>query len=303
MTAITLLDGGLGQELVSRSAHPPHSLWGTYVMMEEPHILREVHEEYFGVGADVVTTNTYAIHPDRLQIIDIEDRYEELHETACRIAVEARDATSKDGKIAGSLGPLGMSYRPDLAPEPEIAAEYYANMVRLHEPYVDIVLLETMCSVDQADGALMGAKSGSKPVWLGISVDDKDGSHLRSGEPLSALEPIITRHRPDAILINCSIPEAVTTGLKHLSRFGVPFGGYANGFTEIASDFRRPGATVDLLTSRTDLGPKTYANFCDDWVAAGASIVGGCCEVGPAHIAEIQSRRAMNNQKTAGASR
>ena len=54
--------------------------------------------------------------------------------------------------------------------------------------------------------------------------------------------------------------------------------------------FRRAGATVDLLDARTDLGPGPYADFVEHWIAEGATIVGGCCEVGPAHIAEITRR-------------
>ncbi|MGY9011702.1 MAG: homocysteine S-methyltransferase family protein, partial [Rhodobacterales bacterium] len=50
------------------------------------------------------------------------------------------------------------------------------------------------------------------------------------------------------------------------------------------------GATVDVLTARADLGPAAYADFADGWANQGVSIIGGCCEVGPAHIAEMRRR-------------
>ena len=73
---------------------------------------------------------------------------------------------------------------------------------------------------------------------------------------------------------------------------GRPFGAYANGFTGIPAEFNKVGATVDIVKSRTDLGPDAYAEFAAAWIADGATLIGGCCEVGPAHIAELKRRFA-----------
>ena len=59
---------------------------------------------------------------------------------------------------------------------------------------------------------------------------------------------------------------------------------------EIAKDFNKIGATVDMLKSRSDLNPEEYANFAKDWINSGATLIGGCCEVGPAHIAELKRK-------------
>jgi homocysteine S-methyltransferase len=75
-----------------------------------------------------------------------------------------------------------------------------------------------------------------------------------------------------------------------LEELGWTTGAYANGFTEITADFAQASASVDLLTKRTDLGPDEYAKFACRWVDQGARIVGGCCEVGPAHIARLKER-------------
>ena len=68
------------------------------------------------------------------------------------------------------------------------------------------------------------------------------------------------------------------------------FGAYANGFTSISDSFKEAGASVDRLDVRKDLGPEEYADFAQQWADLGATIIGGCCEVGPAHIAEIVRR-------------
>jgi homocysteine S-methyltransferase len=124
-------------------------------------------------------------------------------------------------------------------------------------------------------------------VWLSMTVDDADGSRLRSGEPLAALRPLVDELRPAAILVNCSVPEAMDRALAELATFGVPFGAYANGFTHIAPDFLKDAPTVAALEARHDLTPERYAAFALGWVERGATIVGGCCEVGPAHIAAL----------------
>ena len=94
----------------------------------------------------------------------------------------------------------------------------------------------------------------------------------------------------DALLVNCATPEAVTAAVDVIKGCNKPFGAYANGFTGITRSFVQVGATVRELSTRTDLTPDTYAEFAEEWAEMGATIIGGCCEVGPAHIAEIVRR-------------
>jgi len=287
--SITLLDGGMGQELLARSATKPTGLWSTQFLMEMPELVEAVHRDYFSAGADIATTNSYALHRDRLRRFGAEDRFAELHRQACQIAVSVRDEHGR-GLVAGSMGPTGWSYRPDLAPPAEEAAELYAEIALLQAPYVDLILCETMSSVEQARGAVMGAGVAHKPVWLAVTVDDEDGAKLRSGEPVTEILPLIPEFKLAALLVNCSVPEAVDRAISLLAHQEIAIGGYANGFVKISEAFTTPGATVDALERRADLGPRAYADFVDGWVRHGAAIVGGCCEVGPAHIAELAAR-------------
>lgn len=292
MNKITLLDGGMGQELIRRYGEPPTPLWSTHVMMNEPSLVGDIHFDYFASGAHVATTNTYAIHRDRLKRQDpeLELQFEALHRKACEIASEARDK-NKSGMIAGALGPLGFSYRPDLNFPPEQAAETFSEIVTIHEPYVDYHLIETVSSIEHAKGCLMGTSTSKKPIWLSVTVADDDGTKLRSGENIADIKPLLDEFKPDALLINCSTPEAVNQAVPIAAQFGVPFGAYANGFTFITSSFTQT-ETVDQLEARTDLSPKAYGDFCSNWVEQGATIIGGCCEVGPEHISELSRRFA-----------
>ena len=286
---VTILDGGMGQELVVRTGDAPTSLWSTQMMMDHPEIVRAIHADFFAAGADIATTNTYAIHHDRLVKAGVDDQFAALHRQAIDLACMARDAHGM-GLVAGALGPLGWSYMPELAPPADQAAELYAEIVSLHAPFVDLFILETMSGIDQARGGLMGCAAADKPVWLGLSVDDEDGTKLRSGEALVDALPLISEFDPQAVLLNCSTPEAINQGIDIISDLAAPFGAYANGFTSITDTFRNVQSTVKELEARRDLGPIQYADTVDGWVKSGATIVGGCCEVGPAHIAELARR-------------
>jgi S-methylmethionine-dependent homocysteine/selenocysteine methylase len=290
MTEITLLDGGMGQELVARSGDDPTPLWATRVMLDHPGLVRDIHADYFAAGATIATTNTYAIHHDRLVRFGLDPMFQALHLRALAEAHEAR-AAHGSGRIAGSLGPLQASYRPDLTEPLADAVPKYAEIARLLAPHVDLILIETAASIEAAEGAVIGAQAAGRPVWLSVSVDDHDGARLRSGEPVADLARLL-QHQVAALLANCSVPEAMADALAALKPLGKPFGAYANGFTHISGNFLKDAPTVKELTHRHDLTPEKYADFAMSWVAMGATIVGGCCEVGPAHIRHLRDRLA-----------
>lgn len=285
---ITLLDGGMGQELVHRAGDRPTPLWSTQVMMDHPGLVAQVHGDYFASGASVATTNSYAIHRDRLVKAEIEDQFAPLLSAALSEAAEARKAHGA-GRIAGAIGPLGASYRPDIHPPVAEAAPLYAEVARLLAPGCDLLIIETVASLTHARAALQGALEAGKPVWLAATLDDSDGTKLRSGEDLADLLPIVAQGA-SAVLANCSVPEVMGRAMEILSKGDLPFGAYANGFTQISDGFLQDSPTVDALTARSDLGPDRYADHVMNWIAQGATIVGGCCETGPAHIAEIARR-------------
>ena len=284
---ITLLDGGMGQELVRRSGQPPTPLWSTQVMSDHPGLVASVHADYVQAGAVVHTTNTYAIHRDRLLRAGIEDQFATLHGLAL---TEAANAVPKGCRIAGSIGPLGASYRSDLTPPHAKAVRLFSEVAALLAPRVDLFLFETVASVAQARAALDAGAEHDKPVWIALTVDDEDGSLLRSGEPLADVLPLLDG-KAEALLANCSAPEAMPAALAVLKQSGLPFGAYANGFTQITKEFLKDAPTVDALSARQDMTPEAYADHVMAWIDMGATIVGGCCETGPAHSAESARRR------------
>lgn len=297
MTEVTLLDGGMGQELLRRSDTPATPLWSTQALIDHPGMVAEVHADYADAGATVATSNTYALHRDRLRgggsnhyaaeglmLPDLEDKFEALLGSALQEAGTVRDRC----RIAGSIGPLAASYRPDLHPAFDVAVPLYAEVAGIIAPDADILLFETVASLDSAKSALAAGRQTDRPVWLSFTVDDEDGGLLRSGERVS--EAVSIAADADAVLVNCSAPEAMPRALDALSGTGRPLGAYANGFQTITKDFIDGGTTADGLSARRDMGPEVYADHALSWLDHGATILGGCCEVGPAHISELHRR-------------
>ncbi|MCX7557989.1 homocysteine S-methyltransferase family protein [Sulfitobacter sp. F26204] len=285
MTGITLLDGGMGQELVHRAGDRPTPLWSTQVMMDCPGLVAQVHRDFAKAGASVATTNTYAIHRDRLSGTEVADQFDSL----LRMALdEVRNCGS--ARVAGAIGPLRASYRPDLHPASAEAVPLFAEVARTLAPACDLLIAETVVSIAHARDVLAATCGYHKPVWLSLSVRDKDGTELRSGEALADVLPVIAQSDAAAVLVNCSAPEAIPAALDILAQSGLPYGAYANGFEQISAGFLTARPTVDSLTARHDLTPKFYAEHAMAWVDQGATIIGGCCEVSPAHIAEIARR-------------
>ncbi|GGX41187.1 homocysteine S-methyltransferase [Tateyamaria omphalii] len=289
MAEITLLDGGMGQELVHRAGDKPTPLWSTQIMLDHPGLVTQVHADFFAAGATIATTNSYAIHHDRLTDTPVEGAFSALHQSAL---YEARTARREhgSGRIAGAIGPLRASYRPDLHPASDVAVPLFAEVAELLAPACDLLICETVASLAHARDILAASVPMGLPVWLALTVDDRDGSKLRSGEPVADAVPVAEEGSASALLINCSAPEAIPAALAALTTSSLPYGAYANGFEQITSDFLENKPTVDSLSARRDFTPVLYADHAMSWIDAGATIVGGCCEVGPAHIAEIARR-------------
>jgi homocysteine S-methyltransferase len=299
MSNITLLDGGMGQELLRRSANPPSPLWSAQVLVDEPEIVEAVHLDYINAGARVITLNSYSITPERLERNGDPAMFQTLQAKAISLAKAASVKSGKDIQIAGCLPPLEGSYRPDIAPDNDTSLAIYRRVVAEQCDHVDLFLCETLSSVSAVRIATLAAVESGVPVWTAMTVVDGDGTKLRSGESLNDGIAAAVDAGASAVLVNCSWPESLSQSIPLLAKSGLPFGAYANGFTSV--DQLTPGGTVAKLEARSDLGPEAYAKHALSWVDAGASIVGGCCETGPAHIEELASQLKQSNHEITGA--
>jgi S-methylmethionine-dependent homocysteine/selenocysteine methylase len=286
---IVLTDGGMGQELLRRSGAAPTPLWSARILIDEPVLVRDLHVDFIEAGAQVITINTYAATPERLEREGVGDLFQTLQRRGIDLAKQARDKAKKDVRIAGCLPPLFGSYKPALTLSFKDTLAIYRQIVTEQKDHVDLIVCETMASAEEGLAAATVAGESGLPVWVSWTLGDGvDKPSLRSGETIDAAAAAISHIKTEARLVNCSRPEIVSAAMHDLVALSGATGAYANGFTSVAA--LEHGGTVDVLAAREDLGPRSYSDFAMSWVDKGAAIVGGCCEVGPEHIAALRDR-------------
>lgn len=284
---LILLDGGMGQELINRNASGQGVLWSAKALFDHPETVQAVHEDYIRAGADVITTNSYACIRNNFEPEGLVDRLGEMNRLAVELAQRARDAVGRPVLIAGSMGPQNGSYRPDLVGSYADTEALYSEQAVFLASGVDLFICETLSCMLEARAAVTAATSTGKPVWLSWSVEDTGAPKLRSGERIQDAWSDVAESGVSAVLLNCSPPEAISRVLPELvSVCDVPVGAYANAFTPIPHKWDFHG-DESIPPSRTDVTPQAYADHAADWMVKGARIIGGCCEVGPAHISRL----------------
>jgi len=285
-----LLDGGMGRELRARGVDIMTSIWSANGLISAPQTVKQIHADFISAGADIITTNTYGIIRSNLAKEGIEDRYKDLNLLACDLANQACQQADRPVLVAGSLPPLAGSFRPDLVGEIKKIAPLYQEQADLLAPQVDLLLCETMSSASEARAAAMAACNTGKPVWVAWSLHEDQSGNLRSGESIQDAVDMISDLPVSGFLANCSSPESITKAIPHLATIGgALFGGYANAFEPIPEDWELDGSkdSDGLLNIRSDLDPEQYARHVARWLQDGATVVGGCCGTGPAHIARL----------------
>ena len=291
--SFTLLDGGMGQELIKKTPRTPTPLWSADVLRDCPELVVETHCDFIKAGSDVITLSSYSVTPTRLAKYNRENEFEILQKFAVEAAQKAAKTFNTKPLIAGCLPPLPGSYRPSERLTEQESYTEYQRITECQFKHVDLFICETMSSIEEACISTTVAKQTGLPVWTSFTVDEDNGELLRSGEPILDGAKAVLAKGASAILINCSPPESITQAVEKLVALGAEIGAMANGF--VTTEPLKGNTTVDVLESRLGLTPQKYVTFTKDWFSKGAKIIGGCCEIGPQHIAEINKIREARN--------
>ena len=296
MSDILFLDGGLGQEIHHRSTNPnTHPLWSLQVMYDEPELVTKVHYDFIKAGAKVLSLNNYTATPERLRKYGDPKKFFESHKMAASVllaAIKQSKMSRNEIDVAGTLPPLVASYVASEALDFDTSVNDYKTLISVQKPYTDLFLIQTMSNISETKAAISALKEFKEPALVGLTIADDLSNTLRSGETLETAIEEISKVGASALMLNCSYPEAIDFALPILKKCGLPFGAYANGFTSIKE--LAPGSTVDNLTVRRDLSKQRYAEHVNKWVDYGATIIGGCCEIGPDYINYLRNELEKN---------
>jgi len=301
---ITILDGGMGKELRRIGAPFRQPEWSALALLEAPDMVVQAHANFVAAGAQVIITNNYAVVPFHLgdDVFAADGRT--LIDLAGRLAREVAATDERAVEVAGSMPPLFGSYLPDEF-DPDRAAGIYADIARALAPHIDLWLGETLSTtaemhtiVDAID--TLDAMHSSRPIWMSFAFPntfDERGPTIRSGETVADIVDAVASRagRIDALLVNCSLPEQTGPALSELRAAldsrgltDVRTGGYANAFPVVERDDY--SAKEVIYERREELTGERYADVVASWVDRGATIVGGCCDMYPEHIAALATR-------------
>lgn len=291
--ALVVLDGGMGRELQRSGAPFRQPEWSALALSEAPEAVVGVHAAFIAAGAQVITSNSYAVVPFHIG----EERFAreglQLATVAGQLARQAADASAQPVQVAGSLPPLFGSYRPDLF-QPERVTEVLTPLLQGLAPHVDLWLAETQSSIAEVRAIHSHLPADGKPFWVSFTLQDEDVDsvpRLRSGEPVADAINAVADLGVVAVLFNCSQPEVIGAALDvaraviEARQADIAIGAYANAFPPQSKEAT---ANDGLSELREDLDPPGYLVWARDWRARGASLIGGCCGIGPEHIAEIK---------------
>lgn len=296
--SVLILDGGTGRELARIGAPFQQPEWSALALIEAPEFVSQVHQRYVDAGADVITTNSYAVVPFHIGQERFDAHGLEWAWLAGRLARDVADAAPRQVAVAGSLPPVSGSYRPDLI-DLERSRTVLSVLVTALAPHVDHWQAETLSAIAEAELVADLVAPTGKPLWLSFTLADEDPAapvQLRSGESVADAAAAAQRLGAKALLFNCSQPEVMAAAVGQaktaLAGSDVAIGVYANAFPPQGADAE---ANSGLSPIRADLTPEGYAAFARAWAGEGATILGGCCGIGPEHIAVLRQELAARS--------
>ncbi|OEJ24547.1 homocysteine S-methyltransferase [Streptomyces agglomeratus] len=282
-TAPVVLDGGLSNQLEAQGCDLSDALWSARLLADGPQQIAAAHAAYVRAGAQVLITASYQATFEGFARRGVDTGgAAELLARSVELAREAGESVDREVWVAASVGPYGAM----LADGSEYRGRYglpVRELERFHRPRVealvaaapDVLALETVPDIDEAEALLRAVEGTGTPAWLSYSIA---GGQTRAGQPLDAAFALAAdSDQVIAVGINCCEPRDADAAVElAASVTGKPVVVYPNSGERWDAEGRRwrGGGTYDPRRVRS-------------WRAAGARLVGGCCRVGPEQIAEL----------------
>ncbi len=280
-----ILDGATGTELNRRGVQTGLPLWSAWALIDAPKILAQVHYDYLKAGAEVLTANTFRTHLRNLALAQMGDQAKRITLKAVEIAKQVVNLFIDEGGhpawVAGSIAPLEDCYSPDLVPpQVDCLREHQEMANHLTEAGADLILIETMNTIREAEAAVLAAKSSNLPFVISF-VLRTDGK-LFSGESLEEMIRVIEPYQPNMIGVNCTPTTMISDALQDLGKLTqLPLSGYGNiGHTD----------DIEGWDNTDDVSPLEYGLIAKQWQQANLRMIGGCCGTSPAHIRAVKDQ-------------
>jgi S-methylmethionine-dependent homocysteine/selenocysteine methylase len=296
---VVIIDGGTGSQLQAEGVPMDDETWCGRANLEQPEAVQRVHEAYIRAGAEVIITNTFAASRAALEPAGLGGRVADANRNAVAAALRAREvAGGRAVAVAGSMspfcpfvmhgyeqaGPAAADLFPDLA-------DFREQAGLLAEAGVDLIALELMEAPSYGRAALQAAAETGLPVWLGVTpvrlADGTLGADLGLGErdSFAGLVSKLVDPALAAVTVMHAKPDVVLEAVDIISaRFAGPVGVYAE-----SGSWAPPEWVFGTLS------PEEYLREAIAWADRGVQLIGGCCGIGPEHIAVLAGRLARRS--------
>lgn len=272
---VVLLDGATGSNL--RKAGLPVGVSSEQWVLEHPQVLRELQKAYVEAGSQIVYAPTFAANSISLRNFGLQDQVIDLNTRLARIS---KDAVGNTALVAGDITTTGQLLEPrgDLSYDALYRA-YREQIKALAEAGVDLLVAETMLSVDETVVALDAAQSVCDLPMMCTLTLEADGTAMYGG---NAVEAVLTLQEMGAAAVglNCSVGpdqlESVVANMKEVA---------------VVPIIAKPNAGMPVITDTGeavyDMNEEDFAGYTRKLVDAGAGIVGGCCGTTPEYIRRL----------------
>jgi homocysteine S-methyltransferase len=275
-----ILDGGLSNQLTDQGQDLSGGLWSARLLADDPGQLMAAHIAYLRAGARVLISASYQASSDGFARSGVgAARTADLLRRSVKLARLASDREGIPAWVAASAGPYGAT----LADGSEYRGRYglsVRELERFHRPRIealaeaapDVLALETVPDIDEAQALLRASAVTGVPAWLSYTIK---GDATRAGQPLTdAFAVAAGNEQVIAVGVNCCHPADAGPAVEIAARVtGKPVVVYPNSGEDW--DVRARG-----WSGRSLFDPSAARA----WRDAGAALIGGCCRVGPGEI-------------------
>jgi S-methylmethionine-dependent homocysteine/selenocysteine methylase len=284
-----LIDGGTGSECIRRGVPELPNGWSGGAALSNPDIVRQIHADYVALGADLVVSNTFATGKNVLEDAGVAEDFEAYNHRAVELAIEARERAGPPADhvvVAGGISNWSFSGdRPSLETLHKNTVEQAKIM---GDAGAELISLEMMVDLPRMTATLDAVSSVDLPIWVGLTIGPEEGHdvsklsaeiELREGGPLTeAVELAKGYGRVDAFCLMHSDVRLTERGVGTIrERWDGPLGAYAHAANLVDGE----------LTFDDSITPEAYAAYEPAWRFAGATMIGGCCGIGPDHMRAV----------------
>ena len=275
------LDGGLSTALENNGNKLTTSLWTGELIRSNPAQITKAHLDFINAGAQIIITSSYQLSYSGCSERGwSEQETDQALITSTKLAKDAATQSGKSVKVAASIGPYGASladgseYKGNYGVTKSLLKDFHSKRLELLiSTSPDYLALETMPDTFEVEILLELLKDCPIPFWISYSC--RQGNQTNAGQSFQAAVDLAKEAM--AVGINCTKPELITDLLRSASS-SKPFIVYPNSG-------RVWDAKHKIWTGSSSAG---FSNqLISEWIGAGAQIIGGCCGISAAEIADL----------------